>query len=48
MPKVPERIVYLTDLVSPYFTESGLVENAPQNIIDAVNELRAWCEMQDQ
>lgn len=48
MPIVPERIAYLTDLVFPYFTEDGLAENAPQYIVEAMKELKAWGDMQDQ
>ncbi len=48
MPIVPERIVYLTDLVAPYITENGLAEDAPQHIVEAMKELKVWGDMQDQ
>lgn len=48
MPKMPERIIYLTELVLPYFKDGKLVDSAPQHIVDGVNEIKEWADMQDQ
>ncbi|MGN8809389.1 hypothetical protein ACTNED_09025 [Absicoccus porci] len=48
MPRMTKRIIYITKLVKPYIKDGKIVEDAPQHIIDAWMELKAWGDMQDQ
>lgn len=42
MPRMTKRIIYITKLVKPYIKDGKIVDDAPQHIIDAWMELKAW------
>ena len=48
MPRMTERILYLFDLIKPYLKKGNLVDDAPQNVVEAMDELMRWTNMQDQ